>query len=401
MNAPRQAARPTWRAALAGWALGGASALAAVFQSGSGRFEVTAPDAGAAQYVATLADEAWRALAAPLELPPAFPSPVFVRVSAAAEWGDPAPFHTIVEAGGIVTLRLPWGPETRLNVVRRALVQSLLMRLAVAHHGVHAHLQAPLWLELGGVGWWVSRADGAQLDGLKEEAARTTPPSLAALLTARRGERAEAPASGGPFHASRLEAGATPPEPSELAAGATWLFSHLQAEAHRGAEWRTLLRSLLNGEEPLAALAAAYPGRFADERERELWWLTGFHHARRGRTLPALTARESRAAIEALSRFVLESADGGHDRVAPLATVAAHGQEPFLMAELRRRSAELGHVLPSLHPFFRNAGLSLAAVFERRSTESIASFERDWRDAVELQAATAAALDALENRPRR
>ena len=56
----------------------------------------------------------------------------------------------------------------------------------------------------------------------------------------------------------------------------------------------------------------------------------------------------------------------------------------------------LNRVVPALHPFYRNAGLSLAEVFARRA--SAEAFERDWRDATELDAATSAALDALEKR---
>jgi hypothetical protein len=64
-------------------------------------------------------------------------------------------------------------------------------------------------------------------------------------------------------------------------------------------------------------------------------------------------------------------------------------------------------VLPALHPFYRNAGLSLAAVFAagpataRERTAHVAAFERDWRDAVELEAATTAALDGLMRTPAR
>ena len=80
----------------------------------------------------------------------------------------------------------------------------------------------------------------------------------------------------------------------------------------------------------------------------------------------------------------------------------AHAGEPIVEGELQRRAVALNRLLPSLHPFFRNAGLSLAEVFaKRRGADRIrdtarGAFERDWSDAVELAAASRAALDALE-----
>ena len=78
--------------------------------------------------------------------------------------------------------------------------------------------------------------------------------------------------------------------------------------------------------------------------------------------------------------------------------------EPVVAAELQRRATGLARLVPALHPFYRNAGLSLAAAFNARSGKEAtraglaAAFESDWRDALELEAASTAALDALEAR---
>lgn len=375
------------RALLVGWALAaevvwaeGAAPGPVIFRSAPGRFEVAAIDATAAQAVVAQAEEAWRWLALPLALPEAFSSPVFVRLVPAADWTETESFRVIAEPGGVVSARLRWGEAAPEATTRRALVRALLMRVAVAHHGAGGRLTAPRWLEEACLGWWRTHADGAQLDALKQETARLTPPSLADLLM-------------------------WPPEAAESrsrVAGSIWLLAFLQEEAGRTGAWPGLLSRLLGGDAPAAALAASFPGRFANESERELWWQTGWHEVRRVRILPTFTAAESRAELMQLTRFVY--ARDGRDEVKPLRVVLAHGTEPLVGEDLRRRATALQRMLPSLHPFYRNTGLSLAEILDVRSMPPAkrdafcAEFERDWRDATELEAATTGALDAVEKR---
>ncbi|MES2692892.1 MAG: hypothetical protein V4773_05420, partial [Verrucomicrobiota bacterium] len=96
-------------------------------QSAPGRFEIAAVDATAAHGVAALAEETWRALAAPLGLPAAFSLPVFVRlIDGELGVGETEPFTAQAESGGVVSLRIRWrqgGPPP--EVVRRALVRGL------------------------------------------------------------------------------------------------------------------------------------------------------------------------------------------------------------------------------------------------------------------------------------
>ncbi len=348
-----------------------------MFRSGVGRFEVAAVDGAVAGAVNSMADELWRFLAVPLALPEAFSSPVFVRLIPAAEWSDSAAFRVFVEPGGLVSVRLKWEATPQVATVRRALVQGLLMRLAVTHHGVRANLNAPLWLEHAVVGWWQTRLDGAQLDALKQETASVVAPSLPSLLGWQRGAA----------------------ESRALAIGATWLLTFFQAESTAG-EWPALLRRLLGGDEPLPAVARSFPGRFGSDTEREVWWQTGWHHLRRAHGLPSQGAAESRQAIAELARFVFMT-DGERDVVVSLAEVLAQTGEVWLDLDLQRRAADLNRLLPSLHPFYRNAGLSLSAALSpspasARRADLVRAFEQDWRDALELEAAATAALERLE-----
>lgn len=352
-------------------------------QTAPGRFEIAALDPSDAHRVAAAAEEAWRWLAGPLGLPDAFSSPIYVRITPDPASGDPAAFHVLVEPGGIVSVRLfargLTGPSAR-----RAIVQGLLLRLGVARQGVHERLNAPLWLEQACVGWWQTHAEAAQLDAVKQECERLAPPPLGTLLNWQRGGD----------------------EPRALSLGALWLLTFFQNESVRGREWAALLPRLLGGEEPFAAIATAFPDRFGNAAERELWWQTGYHHAVRVRALPMLEPGDSQTQLAAVARFVFLAPAGEVDAVVPLREVLARASEPVVGSELARRVSELERLMPTLHPFYRNAGLSLAEALRRGPNEPkrrdalCTAFESDWRDAVELQRASTAALDALTAAPR-
>jgi hypothetical protein len=357
-----------------------------MIQSARGRFEVAAVDSSVAHAIATSAEDAWRLLSGPLGLPDAFPTPVYFRVvpTAPGTAAEGPPFHVTVEIGGTVSVRLRSEVATQSVAVRRALVRGLLTRLAVARHGFHERQTVPWWLEHGCVGWWQTRFDAAQLDALKQEAAHQTPPAVDVLLRWPRDFE----------------------EPRDMITASTWLLTYLQADSGPAREWPTFLLRLLAGEDPVEALVASYPGRFSTAEERELWWATGFHHVRRVRSLPSLEAADSQHQLGALARFVFADLSGDSDAVVPLRQVIARTKEPVVAAELARRATYLAKLVPALHPFYRNAGLSLAEILAGRKISATRSdalcaiFEEDWRAATELEVETSAALDRLEARMR-
>ncbi|HVS52287.1 MAG TPA: hypothetical protein VHD62_08020 [Opitutaceae bacterium] len=362
--------------------LAGATSAPAIFQSGPGQFEVAAADVAAARTVTTAATEAWRLLEEPLGLPAGFSTPVLVRVIPAQEWNDAAPFRVTAEPAGLVSLRVRADERSASDPLRHALVRALLTRLIVSLGGASDRVAVPAWLEDACVGAWRTRADPAQLDAFKFAAARIAVPPLSELL----GEAA-----------SSLE-------PPRRTLGAWALMTFLQSESTAAREWPAFLRRVLAGEPAWAALAASFPGRFRDANERELWWETSWHHLRRVRTLPIMDAAESREELAALIRFVFQRSES--DVVVDLGETLTHASEAAVRAELTRRASELNRLLPALHPFYRNAGLSLAAVLAAPTSSenptgiatARANFARDWRDATELEAATASALDRIESR---
>ena len=351
-------------------------------QTGAGRFEIASVDSAAGRQVRTEAEAAWRWLAGPLGLPARFPSSIFVRVVPAEAWTESAPFRVFAEPGGVVSVRLRWSDSTPVLFVRRALVQALLIRLGVAEQGVDARLTVPLWLEQAAVGWWHVREEPAQMDALQQESEGIAPPRLVDLLDWQRSNV----------------------EPRALSVSAVWLLAWLQAETGPAGEWPAVRARLIRGEAGSAALAAGFPGRFADAAERELWWQTGFHHARRIANSPQLGSAESRRIVGDLGRFVFGM--GGVDAVVPLRFVVRRREEPAVAAALSRHAADLRPRLAALHPFYRNAGLALQACLEPAKAAApeierrVDEFEREWTDGVELEATTRSILDAYSAKQR-
>ena len=358
----------------------GRAAAPVIVQSSAGRFEFATVDPNAGHAVAALAEEMWRHLAKPLGLPEAFSSPVFVRLLPPPGDGRTAAFEVNVEPGGVVSL---WwrGDPSEEALLRRALVRGLLTRLGVSQRG--ASVNPAAWLEHACVAWWRTRADGARLDDARYRAARMGPPSFASLLDWPNDAEPDA----------------------DAAAALVWLMGFLQGESGAGGEWAALLRRLLAGMDPQAAVASSYPGRFQGVESRELWWQTGWHHLRRVRVLPVQEAAESKAALLALARFIYAGAADDADRLVPLSEVVSRAAEPAVAADLARRLDVLNGLTPALHPFYLNAGLSLADALRAavagtaNAAESLDVFEGDLRAGNVLEEASRAALDALDKVP--
>jgi hypothetical protein len=89
---------------------------------------------------------------------------------------------------------------------------------------------------------------------------------------------------------------------------------------------------------------------------------------------------------------------GEADAVVPLRSILTRRAETVVQAALAERRAELQRLLSVLHPFYLNAGLALADCFaptlKAQDLElKVAEFEREWDDALDLEATSRAALD--------
>jgi hypothetical protein len=331
----------------------------------------------------TVAEEVWQSLERPLDLPlRGFPSSITVRLLPAAQWSVGVPFQAAAELGGRVTVRVRWSPDAAGTVaVREALVQALLMRVAIAWHGLGPSLRVPSWLEQGCLGWTLTHARPALLDEWQQDSAGVAPPALVRILSLKR----DTPVT-------RLD---------EL--GTLWLLAHLQAESGPERRWPVLLRAMLGGEDPLAALGRIYGGYFNDDTARELWWQVGWHSQRRLAAAAVNTAADSRAWVAGRARWVARRGDA--DILLGLDDVYAARQEPWVAAEVQQRIGQLRGELGSnlLHPFFRNAAVSLGRAYEAARVGNQGAFavaaadaERDYADGLELEKASDTALNQLE-----
>lgn len=353
------------------------------FETASGQFEISSFDLDAAGAGLTVAEEVWQTLERPLNLPArGFPSSITVRLLPAEQWRGTVPFQAAAELGGRVSVRVRWSPEAAgTAALRQALVQALLMRVAITAHGLEPSLRVPLWLEQGCLGWSLTHARPALLDEWQQDSARVAPPALSRVLGLKR------------------DTPVTRPE----ALGTLWLLSYLQAESGPERRWPLLLGALLGGEDPVAALGRIYGGDFHDDPARELWWQVGWHSQRRLFATAVDNAADSRAWVTDRARWVARSGDA--DILLSLDEVFAARQAPWVAAELQQRIGQLKGGLGTnlLHPFYRNAAVSLGRAYEAARAGNRSGFglaeadlDRDCADGVELETAAEGALDQME-----
>ena len=349
-----------------------------VFYTQAGRFEVIVNEAADAQPMLELGRSVWAALNAPLGLPAGgFTLAVSVRLVPAAAWNEPSPFTVTVEPAGLVSVRVRWAADVDPIFVRRAFVQGVILRQAVAWHAVGPRLTVPLWLEQACTAWSMVRERPAMLDSFQQESAgMTTLPPLRSLL--------------------EWERGAVESRGWELAS--LWLFLQLQAEPGGAAQWGGWVRGVVGGAAPYETLPRAYAGLWPDGRSLELWWQTAFHHQRRLRVLPVMTAEASRAWMQDRSRWL--AGREGREVVLALDQLPELRREDWVRGELNKRLGQTRSVMGSIHPYYANAALSLGRVYEAAAkgreqefTLALAAFKRDATDARELEDTVGAILD--------
>ncbi len=348
-----------------------------VFYTQAGEFEIIVRDVTDAQPALVLGRSVWAALSGPLGLPTGgFSSPVSVRLVPESQWTEPAPFTVTVEPPGRVGVRVRWSDKADPVVVRRAFVQGLILRQAVAWHGVGPKLTVPLWLEQACTAWSMVRERPALQDAFQQEAAGITPPPLRALLLWNRGE----------VESRRWEL------------ASLWLFLQLQAEAGEASRWGGWLRGVVGGAAPWDTLPGAYRGLWNDAASLELWWQVAFHHQRTFRALPVMTAEASRGWMADRSRWL--AGREGREVVLALEELEGLRKEAWVRAELMERGRQLQSTLGLIHPYYANSALSLGRVYDaaqkgkaEQFKTALADFERDAIDGRELEDAVNAMLD--------
>ena len=355
-----------------------------VFYTGAGQFEIIALKPQPAQETLILASSVWRSLARPVGLPSGgFSSAVAVRLVPAANWTHPAVFNVVAEPGGLVSVRICWSEKTDARIIRRALVQAVLVRQAVAFFGAAQPFTVPLWLEQACVALGEGSDRPAMFDAMRQESAQLAPPPLETML---RWERNEAE------------------EPGRVLA-AFWLFQYLQAESGDSSRWGKWLRRLLGGADPLQALEEVYGGAWKNPAARELWWQTGFCDVRTRSTLPLMTMPETRDWLADRCRWL--AVKNGREQVLSFDDLWTARKETWVKNGMTERAQQIENQLLRLHPFYRNAAISLGRMYQAAVKGAEVEFKaakqavsQDAKDGHELEAVTTEALDGLEARPR-
>jgi hypothetical protein len=348
-----------------------------VFYTRAGQFEIIVADVADGQSALALGRSVWGALAVPLGLPAdGFTSPVSVRLVPADKWTEPAVFTVTVEPPGRVSVRVRWSTDVDPVIVRRAFVQGLILRQAVAWHGIGSQLKVPLWLEHACTNWSLMRDRPAVLDGFQQESSRLPAPPLRALLS--------------------WERGGVESRQWELAS--LWLFLQLQAEPGEASQWGGWVRGIVGGAEPLDTLPRSYTGLWKDWAAMDLWWETSYYHQARIRAIPVLTAVDSRAWMSDRSRWL--AGRNGREVVLALGELRGLSKEPWVRAELAERLRQTQTVLGVIHPFYANAALSMGRLYEAalKGTDeqfkaALKDFEGDALDGRELEDTVNAILD--------
>lgn len=348
-----------------------------VFYTAPGQFEVIVSEVADAQPMLALGRSVWSALTGPLGLPPeGFTSPVSVRLVPAKDWNVPAVFTVTVEPAGLVSVRMQWSKETDPVVVRRALVQGLILRQAVAWHAVGPRLTVPLWLEHACTAWSIVREQPSMMDSFQQESAGLAAPPLRALLLWQRG--------------------AVESRGWELAS--LWLFLQLQSEQGPASQWGSWVRGVVGGVAPYEALPRSYSGLWTDPMSLELWWQTAFQHQRRTRALPVMTAEASREWMQDRSRWL--GGRDGREVVLDLEELPGLRKELWMRTALKERLDQTRAVLGVIHPYYANAALSMGRLYEVALkgaegdyAKALADFKRDAFDGRELEDTVGAILD--------
>ncbi len=354
-----------------------------VFYTKAGQFEIIVAAVEDAQPALALGRSVWGALSRPLGLPAeGFSSPVSVRLVPADQWSEPVVFTTTVEPGGRVSVRVRWAEDVDPVIVRRAFVQGVILRQAVAWHGASPKLTVPLWLEQACTAWSQVRERPAMLDAFQQESGRVqvVPPLRALLLWERGGVESRG---------------------WELAS--LWLFLQLQAEPGEAWRWGAWVRGVTGGAAPWDTLPRTYAGLWTDAAAMDLWWQTGFHHQSRLRVLPIMTAEASRAWLADRSRWL--AGRDGREVVLALSELEGLRKEPWVRAELDERGRQTQSVLGVIHPYYTNTAISMGRLYEaaakgneKQFKEALAEFERDALDGRELEDEVGAMLDTAPGR---
>lgn len=342
----------------------GSSVEIPVFTARAPHAEVIGTDPAVVTNLGLMAEAATSAAGGVLATPPAFSTPVFVRVADVRGRGQP-PYAVAVEASGNVTLWLRADAAGEGGSAwRRGLAEAFLTRWAIAEAGVREGRVLPGWLLAGFEARIAAELQPAVGDWLLAQARPAGPAPLGELLTA---------------------------APGAVTREQAYVFLRLLVLQPDGqARLTAFVRELLAGAEPRAAFLARYGDLPGLESGAQAFWLAGFFDLTSRRNGPQLSAAASRDAVLDLGRVTVYV--DGVERLATPREIWRMRERPPLRALAFARWRTSRAVLLDAHPFYFNVALSAGRAYEALLHHSYTDFRDAWR----AYAADLAAGDRME-----
>ncbi|MEO0794078.1 MAG: hypothetical protein AAFX93_02895 [Verrucomicrobiota bacterium] len=336
--------------------------------SRDGLFQVVGTDFAGLQTVGAMTDQMERL--GLTYFPETRAIPASMRVTLLSDPKFEEPYRINPQPNGNYFVYIAWTGDTRFRDVCQALASVYIRRAAVWRYGQSAGPQAPHWLELAFGQLLESSIRPGYADTQREKALVRPPLGLEELLTVR-----------GPFGL----------EQEKVALNAVWLFRLLENRISDRTLFRKVLAAFLKNLNPAYIMVKAFPGRFEDREEMEMWWAVGFQSMTRSRETPFFNMEQSRELIRSLA--IVTADVGGQDRRMAGLSLWELRDVPTVEVATLQRHREVKLEIQRVNPVYYNAMLSLGLFFEtalNAEQQQIVNaqhdrFLSDYRDAQELE----------------
>lgn len=336
--------------------------------SRDGLFSVIGTDFDGTQTVGAMSDQMERLGLRYFPEAQGIPVPIRVMLLTAPDFD--APYIVTRQPNGNYFVYIAWNADTRFGDVCQALASAFVRRAAIWRYGPAAGPKAPHWLELA-LGQLLEAAIRPGYADVQREKALVRPPmGLEELLTAR-----------GPFDLQQ----------EKVALNAVWFFRLLENRITDRTHLRRVLAAFLKGLDPAYVMVKAFPGKYENRAELEMWWAVGFQSMARSRETPFFTMEQSRELVRNLAIITVNL--NGQDRRMAGTSLWEYRERDQVMSALELRHREIKLELQRINPVYYNSILSLglfletAMIAEEPGPVKAANdrFLSDFRDAQELE----------------
>lgn len=278
--------------------------------------------------------------------------PISVELQPSAMTKLKKPFVVRLQAGGRVVVIIKWDEFTTFQDTCQALASGFLTRAAFYAFGPEAASNVPDWLELAFASALEVRLRPANIDALTRVTLLAEPLRLEMVVNAK-----------SPF-----------PEGIEnVSLHAYWLFKYLESELDTKEAFSSLLARFIGNQDYMRILNQAFPQRFKEKRDVELWWAVGLNNMLQTREPPFLGMDDSRRRVAELVSLIVN--DGVSDVRLRVDELWAQRDIAALQVEVGFRLREIKLELQRINRLYYNSLLSLGNAFESFADADEASFK--------------------------